>query len=373
AAGDEVLLPLVLTDPGNTNVDLVSFGYGSGEERSPVMTPAIVRAPSAENRDVDFLVSGFRAFDCLLPRAALWYARAEKLLVACMGSDTVGYQHLLRGALHGSLLRVAAGPTGMAIDPETNRLVVWSQFAAAITVAELVFDGRLPQDIEPATIRLEPRGAPSELAALGRKLFHAAGDKRLSFDGRACASCHPSGRDDGLTWATFEGPRQTPMLIERLSGTAPYDWNGRKVDLHAHLRRTLRRLAGTGLTAHERRALLAYVSTLEAPRVHRAPRVLATLGAQIFADSSTGCADCHTGRLLTDGLSHDVYGSNEGDKLHEFDTPSLRFVAQSAPYFHDGRYPTLLSMLSDEELHMGSTDQLSEAERDALVAYLHAL
>lgn len=372
AAGDRVLLPMVLTDPGNTSNDVVLSGYGSGEERSRVMSAAIARAPSAANEEMELLAGGFRALDCLLPRAALWYPRAEKLLLACMGNDAVGYQHFTDGVFHHFLLQVAAGPTGMAIDRET-RLVVWSQFAAALTVVELALDSRQLEATHPVTIRLEPRGAPSELAALGRKLFHAAGDKRLAFDGRACASCHPSGRDDGLTWATFEGPRQTPMLLGRLSGTAPYDWNGKKPDLHAHLRRTLRRLAGTGLTAQERRALLAYVSTLAPPRVDRDAGALATLGAQIFADTSTGCADCHTGRMLTDGLSHDVESVIDGDKLHEFDTPSLRFVAQSAPYFHDGRYPTLLAMLSDEQLHMGSTAHLSEAEREALVAYLHAL
>ena len=32
--------------------------------------------------------------------------------------------------------------------------------------------------------------------------------ERLSGDGRACASCHPDGRDDGLVWSTPNGPRQ---------------------------------------------------------------------------------------------------------------------------------------------------------------------
>ena len=43
--------------------------------------------------------------------------------------------------------------------------------------------------------------------ARGRALFRVTDDGRLSRDGRACASCHPDGRDDALTWSTPDGPR----------------------------------------------------------------------------------------------------------------------------------------------------------------------
>ena len=50
------------------------------------------------------------------------------------------------------------------------------------------------------------------------------GDRRISADGRVCASCHPDGREDGVAWVTPEGPRQTPMLAGRLGkGEARYD------------------------------------------------------------------------------------------------------------------------------------------------------
>jgi hypothetical protein len=52
-----------------------------------------------------------------------------------------------------------------------------------------------------------------------RALFHETDDFRLSADGRACASCHPDGREDGLTWATPDGPRQTIMLAGRIDGS----------------------------------------------------------------------------------------------------------------------------------------------------------
>ncbi len=101
--------------------------------------------------------------------------------------------------------------------------------------------------------------------ARGRSLFFATADARISGDGRACASCHPDGRDDALTWATPLGPRQTPMLAGRLDGTAPYGWNGDAPSIAAHLRRTFARLKGSGLAGDDLDALLAYVATLAPP------------------------------------------------------------------------------------------------------------
>jgi len=56
-----------------------------------------------------------------------------------------------------------------------------------------------------------------------------------------------------------------------------------------------------------------------------------------------------------------------------FDTPTLRFIRGSAPYFHDGRYPTLEALLSDPGSRMGHSAALPEADRAALVAYLRTL
>lgn len=56
-----------------------------------------------------------------------------------------------------------------------------------------------------------------------------------------------------------------------------------------------------------------------------------------------------------------------------FDTPSLRHLALSAPYFHDGAVDTLEALIDHNGDRMGSTAALTAEERQALLAYLETL
>ena len=55
-----------------------------------------------------------------------------------------------------------------------------------------------------------------------------------------------------------------------------------------------------------------------------------------------------------------------------FDTPSLRYVGGTGPWFHDGRYKTMHDLLVKSDGKMGHTKHLSEEDLDALEAYLAA-
>ncbi len=77
---------------------------------------------------------------------------------------------------------------------------------------------------------------------------------------------------------------------------------------------------------------------------------------------------CHTeGRAYTDGTVHDV---SSGIAL---ETPSLRFVAGTPPYFHDGRYATLRDLIAGSAGKMGETKHLGEDDLAALEAYIKTL
>ncbi|MBN4059052.1 c-type cytochrome [Endomicrobium sp. AH-315-J14] len=97
-------------------------------------------------------------------------------------------------------------------------------------------------------------------------------------------------------------------------------------------------------------------------------------GAELFASEATGCSSCHfNDGSTTDGILHDVGSMVKRDEAADFDTPSLRHIAGTAPYFHDGRYPTLLAMLRDPKSQMGDTSQLSNDDILALETYLRSL
>ncbi len=389
-----IFAPQVLVDPGRA--DERSEGYGNGGMSPPeVAAVAVVdedtEKPLGESVSVKPDVRAMAGVSrprpsCLLPRAAAIDPSTRSLFVSCLGIDAVVEYDA--GAADPSRAErrrfaVAPGPTGLAVDPEGRRLVVWSQFDRTLQIAPLGRkDAAAEESAEaPAIVRVAlSRKAQSASTAdleLGRKLFHASGDARISNDGRACASCHPDGRDDALTWATPEGPRQTPMLAGRLARTAPYGWAGRGDSVEAHLTETFGRLGGAGLARRDFDALIAFATNLRPPQVEKTEAhddVLVQRGKSIFHAAETGCGSCHMEQgAWTDHTAHDVSSRADADVAATFDTPSLRFVGGTAPYFHDGRYASLRSLLLDADGKMGKTSHLSKDDLDALEAYMRSL
>jgi len=363
-----IFAPEILANPSPV-LGEATTGYGPGG--NPAQIGDIAVLAEADERLETTPVLDFRDHaDCLLPRAAAVDEKSDRLLVACLGVDAIlAYDAKAKNPHLAPIRRwkVASGPTGIAVDEAGRRAVVWSQFARTMSL--------LPLDqATPVAFTLPAHAAPLEATlALGRRLFHAAGDERIAGDGRACASCHPDGRDDGFTWSTPDGPRQTPMLAARLADTAPYGWNGANVDLKGHVHHTFRRLFGHGLEPGDSAALLAYVRRMSVPFARAALTPEAVRGEAIFHSAETACATCHADARTADGASHDVQSRIKGDKSAGFDTPSLRFLGQSAPYFHDGRYATLADLLRGVDGTMGHTAHLDERDQRALEAYLEAL
>jgi mono/diheme cytochrome c family protein len=141
----------------------------------------------------------------------------------------------------------------VAIDREAARAVAWSQFDGVLRIFAL---GGAAGEKTPAPIAV-PMAAHQALSPeldRGRKLFHDAAGGRIALDGRACASCHVDGRDDGLTWLTIEGAFQTPMLLLH---------DGR----HATLAELITGMDGKmghtrQLSSEDREALTPYVASL---------------------------------------------------------------------------------------------------------------
>jgi cytochrome c peroxidase len=131
------------------------------------------------------------------------------------------------------------------------------------------------------------------------------------------------------------------------------------------------RLGGSGLSDAQITDIIAYLDSLERPRVRPARDAeQAARGRKLFQSKEVGCAGCHGGPMLTNGSEHEF-----GGDLPKADTPSLIGLAASAPYFHDGSAATLrAALMGNGTVHnMGHTDKLSPAQLDDLIAYLETL
>jgi mono/diheme cytochrome c family protein len=347
---------------------------------------------------------GNRRDACFLPRAAASDANSKTVLIGCAGTDAIEIYDGSNEALVASMRsrwKVPAGPTGIAVDEEAGSALVWSQFDRSLSVIELAKPftekeieakkksdkarlaagdftlPRVPKLREPLRVaklaELSDAGLGdaglSALAVAGRRLFHGAGDGRISADGRACASCHPDGREDGLTWPTPFGARQTPMLAGRLDeAVGPYGWHGDTTTVAAHVKQTFKRLGGRGLEGEELESLIAYCREMATPPAEPpADDALVARGKEIFFAETVGCATCHKNGGGSDGSRHAV-GSGP-----DLDTPSLRFVSGTGPYFHDGRYATLGELLEATQGKMGWANGMSGEDLGALEAYLRTL
>ena len=115
-------------------------------------------------------------------------------------------------------------------------------------------------------------------------------------------------------------------------------------------------------------------------------------GFRLF-NGKANCAECHGGWNFTRGAFHDIGLPATDDKgrgpvlevdaaNNAFKTPTLRDVANRAPYMHDGRFPDLETVIAHYEDGFVERDtlsadmqeiDLSPQETDDLIAFLKTL
>ena len=317
------------------------------------------------DRSADFSVAPQPAA-CRQARAAA--IAGDRLLVASQGTGELF--ELDARALDPAMSprrvhRVGEGPKG--VDAFAGVAAVWSQLSHEIAVISLDSGA-----VERLVVANDP--LPADVSA-GRRLFFTERDRRISRDGRACGACHPEGRDDGLVWKLGAGPRQTPTLVGRLD-RGPYAWQAKHARLEDNLRETMGRLGGSVLPDADVAHLVAFLRRgLGAPARERgAPTPLEARGRAIFTSEKAGCSGCHRPETeYSDRKVHDVGSRAQADVSATFRTPPLLHVGATAPYFHDGRYPTLERLLADNFDRMGQTSHLPPGDVHALAAFLRTL
>jgi cytochrome c peroxidase len=286
----------------------------------------------------------------------------------------------------------------------------------------------LPRDMGTAEYPIAP-----ERVALGRLLFF---DPRISLDGTvSCAKCHQPGLygTDALAKPIGvkdrENPRNAPTVLNAALQLAAH-WRGDRVNVEDQATKALVGPPSFGQPNFQAamarikaipnygemfrkafpadkdpvspenwgRAIGAYERTLVTPSPFdaylggdiRALSASARAGLKKFID--TGCTACHSGVGVGGGM-YQKFGVTEDywkethskmiDKgrfdvtnnpadMYVFKVPTLRNVAMTPPYFHDGSVATL-----PEAVHvMGKVQlgrDLSRQEVDAITAFLGGL
>ena len=272
-----------------------------------------------------------------------------------------------------SVCGVLRCPDGVAIAPDGD-VLVWCSFSRSVRRVDTVgSNGKLltAPMTNPATGPKLVASSFDEKQHEGLELFHTASSQVSQGGALACASCHPDGRADGLSWRIDKHELQTPVLIGRVAGTHPYKWDGGDVDIKASLTGTMKRLGGSGLNADQTGALASYLEALPAPQAPTRDTQMVARGEKLFDSAELGCRSCHDGAKYTDNTKHDFKAAT----LLEADTPSLIGLAAGAPYYHDGSAATLESLLRDRgKVHgMAETAKLSDKQVADLIAFLETL
>jgi YVTN family beta-propeller protein len=322
------------------------------------------------------------------------YAFAEKpalLFVASAGADRVlvvdlkeylkynphpnltwsGYNSLT-ASRHYVIARIPtqANPRRLALSGDGNTLVASNYLGDSLTV------------IDTKTLKVVRHialgGPEPDAVRRGEILFNSG---KMTFHGQfTCASCHPNGGSDGLTWdLTRDGVgnfKKTKSLLG-VKDTAPYGWEGSSPTLEDRIAGTLRTLHQHEPEDTEVTDIAAYLNSLSPPLplpVKDEDKPAVARGEKLFADKAQ-CAKCHQGPTFQDGKAHDVGTRGETDTTNRFDTPSLRGVGRERIFLHDGRAKTLEEVFTKHNAQKkhGAAHELSKDELADLLKYLSSL
>ena len=334
----------------------------------------------------------------------------DYLLVTLQGTnDIVVLDPLLVGQVSGLGSLVARWSTGLAPqgicgDPATGRMFVkdfMDRSISALETADFFQTGN--KTIARTAVSSVASESLSAQNLLGKQIFYNSGDPRMSAEGYiSCATCHADGGHDGRVWdftGRGEGFRNTTTLRGR-GGAAhgnvhwtanfdeiqdfehdirgPFGGTGLMSDADFAATNTSLGPPKAGLSA-DLDALAAYVTSLDADSLPRSPyrnidgsmTASAIAGETLF--QSLSCANCHAGSSLTDstvgaatlhnvGTLRTSSGQRLSGSLTGIDTPTLRGLWATAPYFHDG------SAASLEQVFVVAGGAITQAENGVVAS-----
>jgi YVTN family beta-propeller protein len=322
-----------------------------------------------------------------------------ELWVVNAASNDISVLNIITPTRPGRVAHIAVGhnPRGIVISPDGNTAYVNNTLAGTVSVID-ANAYTVTAVITTTDIPLPP------VLLQGKRLFHSSAQPDLA-KARwiSCNTCHIEGEHDGRTWLVqYIGtvpPGATPIITRNTTSllgmveTYPLRWSAEwneSADSEFSVRFEQ---FGTGLIhdgdmnptlgppnqgrSYDLDSLAAFIDSLTVPTRTHTLTPAESRGKAIFESAETQCASCHPAPLYTDLKVHDV---GTADAYSEWfgplmDTPTLRFLYDSAPYLHDGRAATLrdvLTIKNPNDEH-GVTSHLTELELGDLIAFLSAL
>lgn len=278
----------------------------------------------------------------------------------------------LAAAVAGALVFLAARAVLPSSEEAQPKLGYDPHAAADMTPGELSGILRAVEAVNEST-------PPAELAAEGQKLFRSSA---LAKRGEACQTCHTLAGANPAIGTTphptsagdFTGPRDPPSLWG-VRETAPYFWIGDAKTLEEVVTRTVANHFKDESASPERvAAVVAYLRTLKPPVTAFDQGTMSEQqlrGEEVFQGKG-GCIGCHGGPQFTDNAFHIIIppNPNAGPKddcgvnnaansrcpktdpaggpspfTGAFNTPTLRNISESGPYFHDGSANSLKAVV----------------------------
>jgi YVTN family beta-propeller protein len=294
-------------------------------------------------------------------------------------------------------IEVGNNPRGIVLLPDGTTAYVNNTLAGTVSVIDTATYS-VTSVITVTDIPLPP------ILLNGKRLFHTSDDPRLSLaQWISCNTCHFEGEHDGRTWFFgFAGPRNTTSLLGMVE-TYPLRWSGEWDESADAEFANRKENFGSGLIdgamncslsppdcvkhppnqgrSYDLDSLAAFIDSLQVPispaHAHGEPLTeTEQRGQAIFNDPALGCVDCHPAPLYTDQQMHDAGTATADERIGpEYDTPTLRGLYDSAPYFHDGSAATLYHALTRPTLG-GEHDVsglLTQEQIGDLIAFLMAL
>jgi YVTN family beta-propeller protein len=291
---------------------------------------------------------------------------------------------------------VGDNPRGIVLSPNGSLAYVNNTLAGTISV----IDTNLYIVTQVITVTEIP--LPPALLN-GKKLFFSSARSELA-QARwiSCNTCHVEGGVDGRTWLIqYVGgvpPGEEPVIRRNTTGlfgmieTYPLRWSA-EWDESADSEFSIRfEQFGLGLIegemyptlgmpnqgrSYDLDCLALFIDSLLVPERSYSLTPAEQRGRILFESEETQCSLCHPAPLYTDLQTHDVGTADGGGEWFGpyIDTPTLRFLYDSAPYLHDGSAETLWDVLvnNNQQDEHGVTSQLDDQEIQDLIAFLLVL